>query len=102
MWPMRRRRDSDLAELERLDPVLHLQMRVSRMLGFGLFLTVIAAGVGSPVAVVLGLRARKLIRRGGGQVVGMRMAWWCIIAGSVETAVTYALLAWLFIRQANA
>ena len=102
MWPMRRRRDSDLAELERIHPTLHLQMRVSRLLGYGLSLTVFAAGVGSPVAVYLGLRARKLIRQGGGQVVGMRMAWWCIIAGAVETALYLTLLVLLFKRLANA
>lgn len=102
MWPMRRLRDSDLAELERLHPTLHLQMRVSRLLGYGFSLTVFAAGVGSPLAVVLGLRARKLIRQGGGQVVGMRMAWWCIIAGAAETVVYFALLILLFNRLANA
>ena len=98
---MRRRKDSDLAELERLDPALALQMRVSRMLGYGLSLTVFAAGVGAPIAVVIGLRARRLIKQGGGQVVGMRMAWWCIIAGAVEAAVAFTLLAWLLFGRAN-
>ena len=41
---MRRRVDSDLAELARVDPTLFLQMRVSRMLGFGLALTFAWAG----------------------------------------------------------
>ena len=74
MWRMRRRRDSDLAELERLHPTLYLQMRVSRMLGYGLSLTVFTPGVGSPVAVFLGLRARRLIRLGGGAVVAAVVA----------------------------
>ncbi len=81
---MRRRVDSDLAELERRDPTLYLQMRVSRMLGFGFAMSLAwCGGVGSLIALVNGLRARRLIRGSGGRVTGMKMAVWCIAAGAL-------------------
>ncbi len=99
---MRRRKDSDLAELERTNPALFLQMRVSRMLGVGFALTLLwIGGCGSLVAFVIGLRARKLIKQGGGQIVGMRMAWWCIIVGAVGSLVGLPITVWLFIEAAN-
>ena len=58
------------------DPKLALQVRVSKMLGYGFaFSLVWAAGVGSVIALVVGLRARKLIRQSGGEISGIRMAW---------------------------
>jgi hypothetical protein len=41
---MRRRAASDLTELARRSPTLYLQMRVSRMLGFGFALTLAWVG----------------------------------------------------------
>jgi hypothetical protein len=99
---MRRRRDSDLAELARLDPTLFLQMRVSRMLGFGFALSLAwMGGVASLIAFVIGLRARRLIREAGGRVVGMRMAWWCIIAGAVGVLVGLPAWVWMFMQAAK-
>ena len=99
---MRRRRDSDLAELERLHPTLYLQMRVSRMLGYGFALTFAwAGGVGSLMALFIGLRARRLIRQGGGQIVGIRMAWWCIVVGAVGAVVAPLIIVLLLIKAAN-
>jgi hypothetical protein len=99
---MRRRKDSDSAEPERTDPTLFLQMRVSRMLGVGFALTLLwVGGLGSLVAFVIGLRARRLIKQGGGQIVGMRMAWWCIIVGAVGTPVGLAILIRHFMEAAN-
>ena len=99
---MRRRRDSDLAELERLDPTLYQQMRVSRMLGYGLSLSINwVGGVGSLIAFIIGLRARRLIKEGGGRIVGMRLAWWCIAAGAVGTLAAPAVWVWLFIKAAK-
>ena len=80
---MRRRVDSDLAETARRDPTLFLQTRVSRMLGLGFALSLAwVGGVGSLVALFIGLRARRLIREGRGAVAGARMAWWCVVAGA--------------------
>ena len=98
---MRRRTDSDSAEAARLDPTLRLQMRVSRMLGCGFaFSLVMAGGFGSLVALFIGLRARRIIRKSGGQLSGMRMAWWCIVVGGLGAAML-PLLVWQFIRAVS-
>jgi hypothetical protein len=99
---MRRRIDSDLAELARLNPTLFLQMRVSRMLGLGFALSLSwIGGVGSLIAFVIGLRARRLIKESGGVVAGIRIAWWCIIAGAVGMLTCPPFIVWLFIQAAK-
>ena len=71
--------------MKEIDPKLALQVRVSKMLGLGFaFSLVPAGGVSSIIAVVIGIRARTLIKRAGGGVVGMRMAWWCIVVGALR------------------
>ena len=73
-------------------------MRVGRMLGYGFALSlVVIGGAGSAAALVIGLRARGIIKRSGGELSGMRMAWWCIIAGGVGTA-ALPLTVWPFIK----
>lgn len=68
------------------------------MLGYGFaFSLVVIGGVGSVVALVIGLRARRMIKRSGGELTGLRLAWWCIIAGGVGTAVL-PLTVWLVIK----
>jgi hypothetical protein len=79
------------------DPKLALQVRVSKLLGCGFaFSLVVSGGVGSLIALVIGLRARSLIKRSGGELSGIRMAWWCIIVGGLGTAMM-PLLLWRFI-----
>ena len=80
------------------DPKLALQVRVSRLLGCGFaFSLVVAGGFGSLVALVIGLRARGIIKRSGGELSGMWMAWWCIVVGGLG-AVMLPLLMWRFIE----
>jgi hypothetical protein len=65
-------------------PQLALQVRVSRMLGYGFVFSISAlGGVGSLIAVIIGLRARRIIKASGGEVTGIGMAWWCIVAGAL-------------------
>ena len=79
------------------DPKLALQVRVSKLLGCGFaFSLVVSGGVGSLIALVIGLRARRIIKRSGGELAGIRMAWWCIIVGALGTALM-PLLLWRFI-----
>jgi len=99
---MRRRVDSDLAELARADPTLYLQMRVSRMLGFGFALSLAwTGGVGSLIALVNGLRARRLIKESGGRLAGTKMALWCIISGAVGVLAAPPFWFWLFTEAAK-
>ena len=76
------------------DPKLALQVRVSKMLGFGFaFSLVWLGGFGSLVAFVVGLYARKLIKESGGGIHGIRLAWWCIVVGALRLALTIAFVA---------
>ncbi len=78
-------------------------MRVSRMLGFGLALSLAwTGGVSSLIAFVIGLRARKLIKNGrDGEIAGIKMAWWCIIAGAVGALVGLRFMVRFFIEAAK-
>ena len=61
-----------------------MQIRVGRLLGLAFPLTLMPlGGLGSLAALVLGLRALALIRRSGGRLAGLRLAWWCIVAGAL-------------------
>ncbi len=80
------------------DPKLALQVRVSKLLGCGFaFSLVVAGGVGSLIALVIGLRARGIIKRSGGELSGALLAWWCIVVGGLG-AVMLPLLIWRFIE----
>jgi hypothetical protein len=80
-------------------PQLALQLRVSKMLGQGFAFSIVGAGgVGSLIALIIGLRARALIKRSGGEIAGIRMAWWCIIAGSLGVATVVPYVVWLILK----
>ena len=83
------------------DPTLALQVRVSKMLGCGFAFSLVAlGGFGSLAALVIGLRARSIIKKSGGELSGMRMAWWCIVVGGLGAAML-PLLVWRFIRAVS-
>ena len=95
---MRRRVDSDSAELARTNPTLSLQVRVGRLLGCGFAFSIVGAGgVGSLIALIIGLRARKLIKQSGGELSGMRMAWWCIVFGALGLVTLAPYVLWLLL-----
>ena len=82
-----------------LDPKLALQVRVSKMLGYGFAFSLIwLGGIGSLVAFVVGLRAKKIIRESGGGIYGMRLAQWCIAAGALGILVGVPLMVWTYMR----
>ena len=68
------------------------------MLGYGFAFSVVwAGGVGSLLALIIGLRARRLIKQSGGEVTGVRMAWWCIVVGALGLATVTPYLLWLLL-----
>ena len=74
-------------------PHLELQVKVSKMLALGFVLSIVGiAGLGSLAAMILGFRAKKLIKQSNGEIGGIRMAWWCIIVGGLGTVVLPGLL----------
>ncbi len=73
---------------ETLLPGLELQIRVSKMLSLGFVFTIMAiGGLGSLTALILGLKAMKIINQSHGEIVGIRLAWWCIIVGALGTII---------------
>lgn len=63
---------------------LEQQVKVSRMLGMAFVLSITSFfGVGSLIALILGLKASRIIQASQGRISGGVMAWWCILAGAV-------------------
>ena len=73
---------------EEVSPNLELQINVSRVLALGFVLSLLGiGGIGSLAALILGLKARSIIRRSNGEIGGIKMAWWCIIAGALGAVI---------------
>jgi hypothetical protein len=54
------------------------------MLSMGFSLSLVGvAGLGSLVALIIGLRALTVINRSPVELAGKWMAWWCIIIGGL-------------------
>ena len=60
-------------------------------LGF-VFSLVWLAGIGSFIALILGLRARNLINQSTVPISGSGIAWWCIVVGAIGTVVMPTIL----------
>lgn len=66
------------------DEQLEQQIKVSKMLAIGFACSLITlGGLSSLVALVIGLRAKKLIQQSKSEIVGIKLAWWCIIVGAL-------------------
>lgn len=54
------------------------------MLGVGFACSLLGVGgITSVVAIVIGLKARRIIKASNGELVGLDMAWWCILIGAL-------------------
>lgn len=94
--------DERAFRMKPIDAQLARQVRVSKMLGLGFVLSVVPmAGIGSLAALTIGLRAKRIIQQSNNEIAGIRMAWWCIIAGAVGAVVFpilfLRLLGWITI-----
>lgn len=75
------------AERVLMSPELLAQIKVSVLLGYGFALSLQPlGGLGSLAALLIGLEARRRIRRSGGRLGGIRLAWWCIVVGGLWAA----------------
>jgi hypothetical protein len=69
---------------DEMPPNLKLQIKVSKILSRGFVFSIVwLAGIGSLVAFISGLQARKIINQSNGKIGGLKLAWWCIIAGGI-------------------
>ena len=72
------------------------------MLGVGFALSLYpTAGVGSLIALLIGVRALRIIRQSKGEVAGRGMAWWCIAVGAVGLATVAPYVVWLVVEAVN-
>ena len=70
------------------------QFEVSRLLRRGVLFSILwLFGVGSLIAFVSALRARRLIRESNGTIEGMARVWWCLIVGGIGMAFWFPILA---------
>ena len=68
------------------------QQTVDSMLRRGIVFSIVwLEGVGSFIAVVQAIRARKMILESAGQITGMEKVWWCLIVGGL------GLVFWAFV-----
>lgn len=87
------------ADRARLSPELVAQVKLSVLLGYGFVLSLRGmGGLASLAALLIGLEARRRIRRSGGRLGGIRLAWWCIIFGALLAVVLPLLIASQLLR----
>lgn len=68
--------------------LIDLQVKVSKILGLAFIFSIVwVAGIGSCAAFLLGVYALRLIKGSSEKIAGVGMAWWCIIAGAIGTAI---------------
>jgi len=82
--------------MENKSPNLDLQIRVSKILSRGFIFSIVwLGGIGSLIAFISGLYAMRIIDKSKEQIGGIKMAWWCMIAGLIGM-VTSPLVAFYF------
>ena len=61
-----------------------IQRRVRSLLRIGIFFSIFwLAGIGSIISIVLGLKARNIIKRANMDINGIGGVYWCLIVGSL-------------------
>ncbi len=79
---------------------LEQQVKVSKMLGVAFAFSITGiGGIGSLIALVVGLRAGRIIRHSNGRISGGLMAWWCILAGALGTLILPPLTIAVILKQ---
>ena len=75
-------------------------MKVSKMLGFAFVLSITGIfGVGSLIALIVGLKALRIISESKGSLGGRLMAWWCIVAGALGSLILIPLTIFVVFEQ---
>jgi len=62
----------------------HVQGEVNALLKRGIIFSILwLAGIGSVIAILSGLKAKRLIAQSRGGSLGMGGVWWCLIVGGI-------------------
>jgi asparagine N-glycosylation enzyme membrane subunit Stt3 len=86
-------------EPKNLSPELLAQVKLSVLLGYGFAFSLIGVGgLASLVAFVIGWQARGRIKRSHDKLVGMKLAWWCIVVGIAGAIILPLVLAARMLR----
>lgn len=76
------------AEPGNLSPELSAQIELSVLLGYGFAFSLLGiGGLASLIAFIIGWQARCRIKRSPDKLVGVKLAWWCIIVGGLGMTV---------------
>jgi hypothetical protein len=82
-----------------LTPELELQAKVARILGLGFVFSILPVcevgpmtGVAPVIAVILGLRARSLLKKSTIPLDGVEWMRWCIIVGILASPAVVSLI----------
>jgi hypothetical protein len=76
------------------------QEHVDALLRRGIIFSIVwLAGIGSAVAVVSGMQARRLIQASGGDLRGSGRVWWCLLIGGLGLAIWTPLVVVAIVNQ---
>ena len=63
------------------------QDQIDKTLKWGIVFSIVwLMGLGSLLAILLGLKARKAINTSGGTLIGTGRVWWCLVVGGLGLA----------------
>ena len=76
------------------------QDRVDALLRRGVVFSIVwLAGLGSGIAVLNGIRARRLINASSGAPRGSGRVWWCLIVGGIGLLIWTPIVAVIIVNQ---
>jgi hypothetical protein len=79
-----------------------VQQKVDSLLKTGIVLSILwLAGIGSLIALVSGLRAKRLIAQSEGAAIGMGRVWWCVVVGGLGVAIWLPIILVSVINNLN-
>jgi hypothetical protein len=71
-----------------------VQRKVRLLLRIGIFFSIFwIAGIGSIISIVLGLKARNIIKRANMNINGMGGVYWCLIIGGLGLIISLLIFA---------
>ena len=71
-----------------------VQTKVRLLLRIGIFFSIFwIAGIGSIISIVLGLKARNIIKRANMNINGMGGVYWCLIIGGLGLIISLLIFA---------